>query len=615
MTFLYPLALLGLIAIPILIIIYIIRNKYKEVTAPTTYIWEVAAKFLKRKNPFSRFEHLIALLVQIAAITILSFALAHPVITLKEAADNIVFVLDASASMNTQHEGMSRFDKAKVEIAEKAEQAASGSTYTLILAETEPRIVCQNVNDLSRFQMYLDSVKCTDESTHIADAIASAQVLFSSGDCNLCYLATDQVCEEMPNISHINVTDDEQNYAITALDYEHEAKQISFSGTLVSYESDTELNLEILINGTHFKEMSYQVVKGEPYTFTTKKFDYNKTVNSVTVKVQNADGKMDDNTYTVYANDTTVNTKVLVVSSASTYLRSIFSAMKNVTYTIVSPAAYHDTEGYDLYVFDNYSPASLPATGAVMMFGLSRTVSGSGFLSSSTVTPSGGATLEFANNDSLLYQQLTRNVLGNREIVISNYQRYSLYQDFTTILTCDNIPVLFAGRNENGQRQVVFAFDLHNSNLPLLYDYVAFMRNFVDYANPRLMNEFDYQIGDKAVIDIPDEVTSLSMETPDGKIEPIRYSGNESFAYTLSQIGSYTLTATYTNGTEKVVHFYSHNDYDESNPRPLAEHAYSLVVNENTVRGDGLLDNILPIVIAAALFFVGDWILYAHEQY
>ena len=50
MTFLYPFALLGLIAIPILIIIYIIRNKYKEVTAPTTYIWEVAAKMLKRKN-------------------------------------------------------------------------------------------------------------------------------------------------------------------------------------------------------------------------------------------------------------------------------------------------------------------------------------------------------------------------------------------------------------------------------------------------------------------------------------------------------------------------------------------------------------------------------------
>ena len=128
MNFLYPFALLGLIAIPILIIIYIIRNKYKEVTAPTTYIWEVASKFLKKKNPFNRFEHLLALIVQIMAISILSLALAHPVFTLKEGADNIVFVLDASASMGFEHEGETRFDKAKGLIAKKAEEAASGST-------------------------------------------------------------------------------------------------------------------------------------------------------------------------------------------------------------------------------------------------------------------------------------------------------------------------------------------------------------------------------------------------------------------------------------------------------------------------------------------------------
>ena len=233
----------------------------------------------------------------------------------------------------------------------------------------------------------------------------------------------------------------------------------------------------------------------------------------------------------------------------------------------------------------------------------------------SKATPTGDGVLKFANNDSLLYSQLTRDVLGNRDIVISGYQRYSLYRDFTTILTCDNIPVLFAGRNESGQRQVVFAFDLHDSNLPVLFDYIAFMRNFVDYANPRLMNEFDYEIGDEAIFSIPDEVNSLSIKMPDGKTEPIRYNGQETFAYQLGQVGSYCLTANYKNGTSKVVYFYSHNDYTESDPKPKAEGAYGLAVNENAVRADGLWDNILPIVIAAALFFAGDWILYAHEQY
>ena len=96
MSFLFPFALFGLLAIPALIIIYILRNKYKEETAPSTYIWEMAAKLLKRKNPLSRFEHLLALIVQCLAIAVFSVALAHPVFTLEGQADDIVFILDSS---------------------------------------------------------------------------------------------------------------------------------------------------------------------------------------------------------------------------------------------------------------------------------------------------------------------------------------------------------------------------------------------------------------------------------------------------------------------------------------------------------------------------------------
>ena len=105
------------------------------------------------------------------------------------------------------------------------------------------------------------------------------------------------------------------------------------------------------------------------------------------------------------------------------------------------------------------------------------------------------------------------------------------------------------------------------------------------------------------------------MESPDGKNEPIAYKGNETYAYQIKQIGSYTLKANYSNGTTKTVRFYSHSAYTESDPRPLSEGPYGMVLNENRVRADGIWDNILPIVIAAALFFAGDWILYAHEQY
>ena len=51
MTFLYPIGLLGLIGVPILIIVYLIKNRYTEQTVSSTYLWRLSERFIKRKNP------------------------------------------------------------------------------------------------------------------------------------------------------------------------------------------------------------------------------------------------------------------------------------------------------------------------------------------------------------------------------------------------------------------------------------------------------------------------------------------------------------------------------------------------------------------------------------
>ena len=51
MSLLYPLGLLILIGIPILIIIYIIKNKYTEQIISSTYIWTLSEKFLSTGLP------------------------------------------------------------------------------------------------------------------------------------------------------------------------------------------------------------------------------------------------------------------------------------------------------------------------------------------------------------------------------------------------------------------------------------------------------------------------------------------------------------------------------------------------------------------------------------
>lgn len=116
MSFLYPLGLLGLIGIPILIIIYIIKNKYTEQTIASTYIWKLSERFLKRKKPISKLRGLISLILQCLIVLFLSFLISSPSLIIKGGASDYCFIVDGSASMNKKENGNTRFNLAKDEV-------------------------------------------------------------------------------------------------------------------------------------------------------------------------------------------------------------------------------------------------------------------------------------------------------------------------------------------------------------------------------------------------------------------------------------------------------------------------------------------------------------------
>ena len=86
MSFQYPLGLLGLLGVPVLIIIYIIKSKFTEQTVSSTYLWTLSNRFLKKKRKDNKLTGLISLILQILAVVVISFTIAHPVFTLHGAA-------------------------------------------------------------------------------------------------------------------------------------------------------------------------------------------------------------------------------------------------------------------------------------------------------------------------------------------------------------------------------------------------------------------------------------------------------------------------------------------------------------------------------------------------
>ena len=113
MSFVNPLGFLGLIAVPVLILIYILKRKYTEQVISSTYLWTLSERFLRRKNPISRITGIISLILQIFIVIFISLAIANPVFVLKGMANDYCFVLDASGSMNMTLDGSTRFERAR----------------------------------------------------------------------------------------------------------------------------------------------------------------------------------------------------------------------------------------------------------------------------------------------------------------------------------------------------------------------------------------------------------------------------------------------------------------------------------------------------------------------
>ena len=90
------------------------------------------------------------MILQILAITLISFGIAHPMFTLPSAAYEYVFILDTSASMHMEENGQTRFDKAKAEIQLAIEEATGGSRYTLVLMGGDTIVIPKVKHDTIR---------------------------------------------------------------------------------------------------------------------------------------------------------------------------------------------------------------------------------------------------------------------------------------------------------------------------------------------------------------------------------------------------------------------------------------------------------------------------------
>ena len=612
MSFMYPLGLIGLIGIPIIIIIYILRSKYNEQTVPSVYIWHLSEKFLKRKNPLSGLTGIISLILQILTVAVISLAIARPIFVMPNAANDYYFVLDASGSMNMENGRNTRFDLAKDEIIDAIESAASGSSYSLISVSDNTERVFEYVTSKDKAIEAVERLKCDNTSSDSSDLMRVAQRLYDDNRAGYVYVITDTVYETTENIKYINVGSSGENVAIYDSSYSHSGGKLKTVATVKSFTSDKTVEIRLMLDGTGdvAASTSVDLKAGEPVEVSLECTALKFT--SFKLEIVNDDIYAADNVTETYnlKNEKTYST--LIVSENGFFFKAVIDALVDSEVEIISPDEYEKlTDTYGLYIFDSYTPDALP-DGSVWLINTDRSIENSGFSIRGKVNIGEAAALEKSKSTSTSVRTLLEGVEGN-DIYINNYVKYSgMYLNFSELFSYDGTPLIFAGTNGIGNRQVVFGFDINESDFALSPDFVILLGNLLEYSFPNVIDKANFTAGDTAVVNVVANSTALKAFAPSGN-EVYLESDGAMASLPLDEIGVYTVSVTIA-GDENVYKIYSGAHTGESEP-VVTESSFALSGEPSDERRDGEFDPTMILFICLAILFIADWGVYCYEKY
>lgn len=616
MTLLYPLGLIGLIGVPLLILIYILKSKYKETTVASTFLWELSDKFMKKKQPFSTLKGLLSLILQILCVIFVSLSLSHPILHLKDSAKNYLFILDESASMNMECEGKTRFELALEEITSLINNSRDGSKYTLIEQNKSSSILYSYLESKEKAKTELNRLSPTTLNIDEVEAISLAQELFKEDSSFEVYYFTDKEYAKQENITVINCSNNEYNASIKNCSYEIVNDSFVIEGSFISYSETRDIEVQLIVPDTLKNDEEDKILASKIITANQNE----DTLFSFTVPLDNyayflvllnvEDSLEYDNYYYLFGNDSNGEFTTLLVSSNPFFLKNVISACGSSNIRVTS--SYNGETGYDLYVFDSCSISSLPNDGSIILMNISSNVPSSMIIPQEKMTVSGGAKLSLSNEESIRYNDLSKDLLGN-EIYVSEFMRYSLTKDFTTIYNYNEIPMVFAGNTSFDNKEVIFSFDVHNSSLPLNIDYVPLFRNIISYLLPPFIERTNFVAGEKIKINVLSNLESIRLNTSNNYSTYLPLSNSEIY-YDLDYVGVYSLITTSKSNQTKAYYVYVSYPIEESNPIDFQE---KIILYGDKSKGnyDSQFDLLFISFILLLCFIVVEWEVYVYDEH
>ncbi|WP_422924862.1 vWA domain-containing protein [Singulisphaera sp. PoT] len=202
MNLTHPLALAwAALAIPI-VIFYILKIRLRRVPVSTILFWEQIFEEKRPRSIWQRLRHLVSLLVQLAFLMLLVFALCEPFFRWElRQARRLVLVVDNSASMNATDVAPTRLAKAKAEAKTIIDDLRFMDEVAIVSAGSEPRVYCGLTGHQRTLRTSVDAIQPTDGPTHVKEAVALARRLLADHKNRKVVILSDAAFDDATGLS------------------------------------------------------------------------------------------------------------------------------------------------------------------------------------------------------------------------------------------------------------------------------------------------------------------------------------------------------------------------------------------------------------------------------
>lgn len=366
MEFLNPTALVGLLALPLLLIPYLIRRKPQRIAFSSLLLFMEAGEAASAK-PWGRINLPPIFFLQLLLLALLIFALSEPVLSIRPT--NIAMILDNSASMQALEDGKSRFALAKERAGALVGELGAGGKVDLYL--TTPRLEKLNAAPLSpaeaariiAAQAPYDLAEPPIEYGNLIAQLARQQKY------ERVYLLSDHPARDQSRTARvITVGQPRANFALTNLEVQRSSlanARLEAQVEVANYsERDEKLKIVLKSNGAELANREIVVGSGKTASVSFEGLADHRTYEA---EIANRDALPLDNRRFAVA-PASRNLRVLGITPRPRELESL-KTIPGVQIDTIAPSDYDKAErtGYGLEIYHFATPAALPSSAALFI--------------------------------------------------------------------------------------------------------------------------------------------------------------------------------------------------------------------------------------------------------